>query len=188
VEGFNNINTGFFVIQAENIESASDNMQVFRMNQFGSVVKEFNNEFSLRLYCLQSLFDFSSEEERLEKIKEESTERYIKKTAEVYQNAYKDISSIQNDMRKKTYVFAVSSASGIQKIKNFVENIKLRLFRAGLNLIDADNEVIQGVFNQIFTLPKEFKGFVIKNHELEIKVNKMHDLHYDDNGKVKSDT
>jgi hypothetical protein len=73
----------------ENIESATPVMQVYRMDQLAMAISRLNEEYSLRLYCLQTPFDFSYEQNRMSKIIEtEKDNKYYKKTAEVYKKQY----------------------------------------------------------------------------------------------------
>jgi hypothetical protein len=186
VTGHNGINTAFYIVQPENIESATPSMQTLRMNSFGDVILKMSDEYSLRFYCLQSTFDFEYEHNRLANVISESKNKYIQKTAEVYKGAYSRISDRNNDMRQKTYIIAISSPNGRQKLDNFFDTIRLTLYRSGLRAYEADEVTIQRVFNQIFDLPEDYKGFLIKNQEAEFKANKYQVFNYKKDGSLLS--
>lgn len=183
------VNTAFYIIYPENIESATDRMAAYRMNMLSEIVnRRFTDEtISLRFFCLQTPFDFSYEISRMRELKESTTQRYFKKTAEVYERIYENFADNSSDLRKKIYVMAISSARSINAINTFYDQIKLDLSRAGLNCFEADYDIIQRLFNQIFDMPKNFKGLTIKNQQIHFnKTDSYRTYHYDDNGEVVS--
>ena len=172
VKGKNNVNTVFYTVIPENIESLTPQMQIYKINQFNMAVCRFNEEYSMRLYCLQQPFDFNYEVDRLTKIKENSDNKYIKKTCDVYINQYQTLASFSNDVRQKIYILAFSSGNGFGKIKKFVDPPRTFLQKAGRKVIPTRKYYIQQLFNEIFSLPAEHEGFEINKQRMQFKTNK----------------
>lgn len=179
VSGKNGINVVFYTLQPENIFSSTGMMQCYKMNNLAQAINRVNSEYSFSFYDLQMPFEFDDEIKRLNQIEQNNPDKYFQKCAEVYKNTYEFIAHQRNEMRKHTYILAVSSPNSFNKINYFFDTVKNLFLKAGITPTPSSNKEIQFLFNKTFSLPNNWNKLTIGNQEIKFKSNKYEINNFD---------